>query len=62
MSTTDSFGALVAQVYHGPGMHGPVLLILVAIAVVGALLYLVKSRRSSDRDVEPVEATRPERD
>jgi hypothetical protein len=50
MGTTDPFASLVAQVNHGPGMHGPVLLILVAIAVVGALVYLVKSRRRSDRE------------
>jgi len=31
-------------------MHGPLLLILVPIVVVGALVYLVKSRRSPDRD------------
>ena len=50
MSTTDPFPGLVAQVSHGPGIHGPLLLILVAIVVVGGLVYLVKSRRNSDND------------
>ena len=49
---TDPFPGLVAQVTHGPGMHGPVLLILLGIAVVGALVYLVRSRGRSDRDPE----------
>jgi hypothetical protein len=34
---------------HGPGLHGPVLLVLLAVAVVGGLFYLVKSRRRSQR-------------
>jgi hypothetical protein len=34
---------------HGPGLHGPVLLVLLALAVVGGLLYLLKSRRRSHR-------------
>jgi hypothetical protein len=38
---------LIAQVEHGPGMHGGVVvLVLFAIAVVGGLVYLVvKGRR-----------------
>jgi LPXTG-motif cell wall-anchored protein len=52
MGTTDPFPGLVAQVTHGPGMHGPVLLILVGIAVVGVFIFLVRSRRRSDRDPE----------
>ena len=47
-------GLLIAQVEHGPGMHGGalavVLMVLVAIAVVGGLVYLVQGRRRIDRD------------
>lgn len=44
-------GLLIAQTNHGPGMHGGVVvMVLVAIAVVGGLVYLVKRRRRSDRD------------
>jgi hypothetical protein len=41
--------SLIAAVEHGPGMHGPVLLALFLVAVVGAIVYglrqLVQSRR-----------------
>jgi hypothetical protein len=46
----DSF---IAAVEHGPGMHGPVLLALFLVAVVGAVVYgvrqLVLSRRADRR-------------
>lgn len=44
---------LIAQVDHGPELHGgPVLLVLVAMLVVGALAYLLvrRGRRGSTRD------------
>jgi hypothetical protein len=45
---------MIAQVEHGPAMHGGalavVLMVLVAIAVAGGLVYLVQGRRSFDRD------------
>ena len=41
--------SLLAASEHGPGRHGPVLIILVAVAVLGGLFYVVKSRRRSDR-------------
>jgi hypothetical protein len=34
---------------HGPSLHGPALLVLLALAVVGGLFYLVKTRRRSQR-------------
>jgi len=35
-------GLLIAQVEHGPGMHGGIVpVILVAIALVGGLAYLI---------------------
>ncbi|MGI8886228.1 MAG: hypothetical protein ACR2G9_04860 [Gaiellaceae bacterium] len=46
-----SHGFLIAQTEHGPGMHGPVLLVVVAIAVVGALVFfLARNLRRSDRN------------
>jgi uncharacterized membrane protein len=43
-------GLLTAAAEHGPSQHGPIAIALVLIAVVGGLVYLVKSRRRSDRD------------
>ena len=34
---------------HGPGMHGPVLLVLIAIGVLGGLVYLARYRSRSDK-------------
>ena len=51
-------GLLIAQAEHGPQLHGGVLpLILVAIALVGGLVVLVRkawkeSRERSERDPE----------
>lgn len=45
-------GLLIAQVEHGPNMHGGALgvaMFLLAIAVVGALGYVVAARRRRDR-------------
>jgi hypothetical protein len=49
--------ALIAAVEHGPGMHGPVLLALFLVGVVGGVVYgirqFVLSRRADrkhDRD------------
>jgi len=35
----------LAAVEHGPGMHGGVLGLLIAVAIVVGLVYLVKGRR-----------------
>ena len=46
-------GLLVAQVEHGPSMHGGVVgvvMILFAIAAVGALVYVVAARRRTERN------------
>ncbi len=43
-------GYLIAQTQHGPGMHGPVVLVVLAIAVVGGLVFLVRGLRRSDGD------------
>ncbi len=44
---------LIAQTSHGPGMHGPVVMVLFLITLVGglvyALVYLVKRRRGRTR-------------
>jgi hypothetical protein len=55
-------GLVIAQVEHGPGMHGGILpVILVAIALVGVLAYLVhRGRRARDR--EPASDRNPESD
>ncbi len=53
-------GVLTAAVEHGPGMHGPLLIALFLVAVVGGVVYgvrqLVLSRRAgrarSDRGPE----------
>jgi hypothetical protein len=51
-------GLLIAQVEHGPGMHGGVLpLILIGIALVGGVVVLVvrarkDARKGADRDAE----------
>jgi hypothetical protein len=46
-------GLLIAQVEHGPQMHGPALLVLMVFAVVAGLVTLVRramARKRSDRD------------
>jgi hypothetical protein len=46
-------GLLIAQVEHGPGMHGGIVpVILVAIALVGGLTYLLvrRGRKEANRD------------
>jgi hypothetical protein len=46
-------GLLIAQVEHGPQMHGPALLVLLAFAIVAGLVALVRrvvARKRSDRD------------
>jgi hypothetical protein len=40
-----SHGLWAAAVEHGPGMHGGLLGILIAVAIVAGLVYLVKGRR-----------------
>lgn len=56
-------GYLIAQTQHGPGMHGPVLLVVLAIAVVGGLVFLVRGLRRPDgghasaRNPEPSDRT-----
>ena len=47
-------GLLIAQAEHGPQMHGGIVPILLAIALVVGVAYLViKHRRSPDRDRKP---------
>jgi hypothetical protein len=46
-------GLLIAQVEHGPQMHGPALLVLMAFALVAGLVALVRramARKRSDHD------------
>jgi hypothetical protein len=45
-------GLLISQVEHGPQLHGGIVpVVLMAIAVVGVLVYLVyRSRTGSNRD------------
>jgi hypothetical protein len=45
-------GLLIAQVEHGPQLHGGIVpLIVVAVALVGGLAYLVyRGRKGPDRD------------
>jgi hypothetical protein len=52
---------LTATVEHGPGMHGGVVITaLLAIVVVGGLVYLVKGRKRSDSSAD--DRTREGRD
>lgn len=46
---------LIAQVEHGPGMHGGIVgVLLVAIALVGGIAYLIHSgRKEADREPAP---------
>jgi len=37
--------ALVAEVEHGPQMHGVLLLVALGVAIAGGLVYLWKRRR-----------------
>jgi hypothetical protein len=46
-------GLVIAQVEHGPNMHGGalgVVMVLVAVAVAAGLVYLVAGRRRAHRD------------
>ena len=43
--------ALIAQVQHGPGMHGGVLgILLLGAIVIGLMVYFAKVRRRSETD------------
>jgi hypothetical protein len=44
-----NLGLLIAQVEHGPQMHGPALLILVAFALVAVLVALIRKMRARKR-------------
>jgi hypothetical protein len=48
-SFVPGFEFVIAANGHGPQMHGTALLILLALAVVGGLVYLVRARMRSDR-------------
>jgi hypothetical protein len=52
-------GPLIAQVEHGPQMHGPVLLVLLALALIAGVIALVRramANKRSDRDADGPEA------
>lgn len=55
-------GLLIAQVEHGPGMHGGVLpLVLVGIAIVGGVVFLIaKARREARKSSNPESDRDPE--
>jgi hypothetical protein len=42
-------GLLIAQVEHGPQMHGPVLLVLLAFALIAGVVALVRKAMASKR-------------